>query len=287
LRDKNACKASDLWAFGCIIYQLLAGRPPFKAANEYLTFQKILALDYSFPDGFPEVARDLVERLLVLEPTSRLPMEHVKNHRFFDGVQWGKTLWRQKPPRLSPHVPPPREPISLNGPSASAASAAHAALTNAHNASNAVSTPPRRPQLQTVTELAPPSQLDIDWSPVLTNNNERILKLGNLMVSQGAPPGSPDAPTQSEKSGFARLFSAAAASKRKERLVLITTCARLVVTAAGGNEKKAKMELPLAAHIVSCRSLVDAKGLSYFCIDLVSDHLSAAKYKWLSALTAN
>ena len=24
LTDKNACKASDLWAFGCIIYQLLA-----------------------------------------------------------------------------------------------------------------------------------------------------------------------------------------------------------------------------------------------------------------------
>jgi len=26
LTDKNACKASDLWAFGCIIFQLLAGR---------------------------------------------------------------------------------------------------------------------------------------------------------------------------------------------------------------------------------------------------------------------
>jgi 3-phosphoinositide dependent protein kinase-1 len=282
LRDKNACKASDLWAFGCIVFQLLAGRPPFKAANEYLTFQKILALDYTFPDGFPEVARDLVERLLVLEPTSRLPMDHIKNHRFFDGIQWGKTLWRQKPPRLSPHVPPPREPISLNGPSASAsaASAAHAALTNAHAASQAAAAP-RRPQLQTVTELAPPSQLDIDWSPVLTNNNERILKLGNLMVSQGAPPGSPDAPSQSEKSGFARLFSAAAAPKRKERLVLITTCARLVVTAAGGNEKKAKMELPLAAHIVGCRSLVDAKGLTYFCIDMVS-HILVAAYSRVS-----
>lgn len=63
LTDKNACKASDLWAFGCIIYQLLAGRPPFKAGNEYQTFQKIVGLDYSFPDGFPPLAKDLVSTL--------------------------------------------------------------------------------------------------------------------------------------------------------------------------------------------------------------------------------
>ncbi|KAL8685487.1 MAG: hypothetical protein Q9218_007732 [Villophora microphyllina] len=72
LRDKTACKASDLWALGCIIYQLLAGRPPFKAANEYLTFQKILNLEYGFPSDFPEVARDLVERLLVYHMGSEI-----------------------------------------------------------------------------------------------------------------------------------------------------------------------------------------------------------------------
>jgi 3-phosphoinositide dependent protein kinase-1 len=117
LTDKNACKASDLWAFGCIIYQLLAGRPPFKAANEYQTFQKIVGLEYVFPEGFPVIARDLVERLLVLDPAKRLPIEHIKNHQFFDGIVWGKSLWHQKAPRLKSYVPSQveREPIKLNG----------------------------------------------------------------------------------------------------------------------------------------------------------------------------
>lgn len=34
LTDKSACKSSDLWALGCIIYQLVAGLPPFRAGNE-------------------------------------------------------------------------------------------------------------------------------------------------------------------------------------------------------------------------------------------------------------
>jgi 3-phosphoinositide dependent protein kinase-1 len=115
LTAKDGGKPTDLWAFGCIIYQLLTGRPPFKGATEYLTFDKILKLDYTFPHGFPPVARDLIERLLVPDPSKRLTIDHVKNHMFFEGIHWGRGLWKQKAPRLKPYVPPPPEPIRLNG----------------------------------------------------------------------------------------------------------------------------------------------------------------------------
>lgn len=58
-------KRVDLWALGCIIYQMLEGRPPFKAATEYLTFQKVMACEFTIPSHFSSEAQDLVNHLLV------------------------------------------------------------------------------------------------------------------------------------------------------------------------------------------------------------------------------
>ena len=44
---------------------MIAGRFPFHGMSEYLTWQKIKGLEYSFPDGFDEDAKDLVQKLLV------------------------------------------------------------------------------------------------------------------------------------------------------------------------------------------------------------------------------
>lgn len=44
---------------------MIAGRFPFQGMSEYLTWQKIKSLEYSFPDGFDVGAKDLVQRLLV------------------------------------------------------------------------------------------------------------------------------------------------------------------------------------------------------------------------------
>ena len=41
LTNSGSSKAIDLWALGCIIYQMVTGIPPFQAQNEYLIFQKV------------------------------------------------------------------------------------------------------------------------------------------------------------------------------------------------------------------------------------------------------
>jgi 3-phosphoinositide dependent protein kinase-1 len=95
LSDKTACKASDLWALGCIIYQLLSGDFPFRAGNEYQTFKKISALDYEIPEGFPDVPKSLVQSLLVLEPDDRLGakgMEALKAHPFYTLISQGRSI---------------------------------------------------------------------------------------------------------------------------------------------------------------------------------------------------
>ena len=44
---------------------MLAGRVPFKGASEYLTFNAIENRTFIFPDPFPDVAKDLINQLLV------------------------------------------------------------------------------------------------------------------------------------------------------------------------------------------------------------------------------
>jgi 3-phosphoinositide dependent protein kinase-1 len=108
LQGKPEEKASDFWALGCILYHFVSGAFPFKGASQYLIFQKIQVLDFNFPDDFDVVAKDLTQKLIVLDPEARLGAEAsggiaaLIRHPFFDGIDW-ETLHLQTPPLTPAH----------------------------------------------------------------------------------------------------------------------------------------------------------------------------------------
>ncbi|OCF43220.1 AGC/PDK1 protein kinase [Kwoniella heveanensis CBS 569] len=100
LRNEPASAASDIWAFGCILYQFLVGKPPFRGATDYLTFQKILKKDMEYPEGFDEDAKALVDLVLNLDPTLRPSVQDIKSHPFFALTDF-LTIWTVPAPPIS------------------------------------------------------------------------------------------------------------------------------------------------------------------------------------------
>lgn len=106
-----------------------------------MTFQKIKALEYTFPDGFDPDAKDLIERLLVrhlgllpyaaplasltrryvlraqvLDPSQRLGagpsgIQEIKDHPFLRGTDFS-TLWSKPPPPLESGLVGPPQPVA-------------------------------------------------------------------------------------------------------------------------------------------------------------------------------
>jgi len=96
LQETPLGSPSDLWSFGCMVYSLLAGEPPFRSNSDYQTFQLIKTCKFTVPDFFSPEARDLVEKLLVHNPNDRLGAndystnyKSIREHPFFAGINWG------------------------------------------------------------------------------------------------------------------------------------------------------------------------------------------------------
>ncbi|XP_052847991.1 3-phosphoinositide-dependent protein kinase 1 isoform X4 [Drosophila gunungcola] len=111
LQNGPITPAADLWALGCIVYQMISGLPPFRGSNDYVIFKEILDCAVDFPQGFDKDAEDLVRKLLQIDPRDRLGAqdefgyyESIRAHPFFAGIDW-QTLRQQTPPPIYPYLP--------------------------------------------------------------------------------------------------------------------------------------------------------------------------------------
>ena len=74
----------DIWTLGVLLFELLAGYAPFTGANQSELFINIKKLKINWPIDFPPLAKNLVTKILKLNPKERLSIEEISNHTWFE-----------------------------------------------------------------------------------------------------------------------------------------------------------------------------------------------------------
>jgi aurora kinase len=69
----------DLWSLGVLTYEFLVGEAPFED-TPVMTQRRIARADMSVPSFVSPEARDLIKKLLVLDPEKRIPLEEIQRH---------------------------------------------------------------------------------------------------------------------------------------------------------------------------------------------------------------
>jgi len=109
IQSKGHGKPVDWWALGILVYEMLAGYPPFYDENPFGIYQKILAGKLEFPRHFETHARDLIRKLLTPDRTKRIGnlkngAEDIKKHKWFRGLNWAALYNKQMEAYIIPAV---------------------------------------------------------------------------------------------------------------------------------------------------------------------------------------
>ncbi|EKE41895.1 hypothetical protein ENUP19_0121G0071 [Entamoeba nuttalli] len=94
-------KAVDMWSLGCMLFQFLTGEFPFRGKSDKLTFDAINACAPSYPHNMPINAKDLCQKLMVLDMNNRIGVksaDELLSHPFFTGIQFDSLLQQTPPP---------------------------------------------------------------------------------------------------------------------------------------------------------------------------------------------
>lgn len=109
LLNKGHGKGVDWWTLGILLYEMMAGQPPFVDEDPMGIYQQILAGKVTYPRHFDRGAKSLIKKLLVADLTKRYGClkggaDDVKKHKWYNGFDWDALLNRQLPAPIIPTI---------------------------------------------------------------------------------------------------------------------------------------------------------------------------------------
>ena len=83
IKEQGHDKRVDIWCIGVLLFELITKKVPFQGKDLETLKSNILHLKISWPQEMNPDAKDLISKILKLDPNQRMPLEEMLEHPFF------------------------------------------------------------------------------------------------------------------------------------------------------------------------------------------------------------
>ena len=113
--DRYVGNQADVWSCGVVLFALMTGGLPFDDENIQKLLHKVKRGVYQIPSWVPPQARDLIWRMLTVDPNQRITTAQIQQHPWFVGPPAAEATRQVGRFSLSAVPVPPPEPEPQGG----------------------------------------------------------------------------------------------------------------------------------------------------------------------------